>query len=79
MYPNLNAEIARRGITRKAMAKKLGVSPSTLSIKLSGKGFVTLKEALAIKQILNVSVPMETLFASDKPDLQEIGKKEAAV
>ena len=37
MYPNLEAEIARAGTTRKSLSEKLGVTPTTLSLKLSGK------------------------------------------
>ena len=64
MYPNLNAEIARKGIVRKEIAEGLGISPSTLSLKLNGKAIVTLREAATIKRILNVNMPIEELFST---------------
>lgn len=62
MYRNVDAELKRKGMTRSDLAKKLKIAPSTLSLKLSGKSFVTLDEAKRIKEILEVDIPLEILF-----------------
>ena len=63
MFRNLNAEMARRGITSAYLAKELGLTPTTLSLKLNGKSDLSLKQAVRIKAILDVDIPLETLFA----------------
>ena len=50
MYPNLDAELARKKITRTQLAKILKVNPGTLSLKLNGKAPLTLTECIKIKQ-----------------------------
>lgn len=65
MYPNLEAEIARTGTTRKVLSKKLGITPTTLSLKLSGKSSLSLPEAVMIKNLLEVNIPIEELFKED--------------
>ena len=37
MYPNLNAELARRGWNKKVLSKKLGSRYATIVDKLNGK------------------------------------------
>lgn len=51
-YPNLEAEIARRGIKKKDMADKLNLTPKTLSNKLIGKTDFGVKEARCIQSML---------------------------
>lgn len=63
MFRNLNAEMARKGITNAYLAKALGMTPTTLSLKLNGKSELSLKQAVQIKTILGVDIPLETLFA----------------
>lgn len=62
MYPNLNAELARKDVTNAQLAKILGLSPSTVSQKRNGLFDFTLKEAKAIKHFLKVELPLEELF-----------------
>ncbi len=62
MFCNLNAEMARKSITITYLAKELGITPTTLSLKLNGKSDLTLKQAFRIKCILGVDIPLETLF-----------------
>lgn len=62
MYRNLEAEFARQGITKTKVAQELGITLGTLSLKLSGKYKLTLPEAIRIKKILNVDLPIEYLF-----------------
>jgi hypothetical protein len=62
MYPNCKAELARKNITLDKLAKVLGLSITTTSLKLSGKYPLTLMEAKAIKKFLEVDIPLEVLF-----------------
>lgn len=62
MYPNLNAEMSRRNITRGMLAKELGVTLSTLCLKLNGKYKLTLPECKQIKAFLNVNISLDELF-----------------
>lgn len=62
MYPNLNAEMARLGITRKELAQKINMAEATLSFKMNGKTKFTFDEILKIKEMLGVDIPLEELF-----------------
>jgi len=62
-FPNLNAEIARKGLTIEMLSVISGISYSSLSAKLAGRRKMSYEEALKIKNALGVDVPLETLFA----------------
>lgn len=62
MYPNLRAEIVRRGLFMADVAKELGCTESTFSLKMTGKLGFTLKEAFAIKKMLNTDLSIDVLF-----------------
>lgn len=62
MYPNIEAEIARARMTKTKLSKDMGITLGTLSLKLSGKSDLSFPEALKIKKILNVNIPLEELF-----------------
>lgn len=62
MYPNLRAELSRKKITLEKLGKALGLAISTVSQKLNGKYPITLDEAKKIKSLLDVDIPIETLF-----------------
>ena len=62
MFKNVDAELKRKGMTRGDLAKKLNLTPSTMSLKLNGKTHITLNEAMRIKKILGVDIPLEILF-----------------
>ncbi len=62
MYPNCKAELARQDITLEKLAKVLGLALTTVSLKLNGRYPLTLREAKAIKNFLNVDIPLEILF-----------------
>lgn len=67
MYPNLNAEIARKGLTLEDMTielKKRGFNTtvSMLSQKLTGKYKIYLNEAKALKEIVDTDIPIDILF-----------------
>lgn len=62
MYPNLRAEIARKGVTATAIADALGITKGTLSLKMQGKSAFTVPEAKAIKKLLDADVTIDELF-----------------
>lgn len=62
MYPNLRAELTRRGLTMSEFAKRIGMSPQCLSYRMNGKRNFTYPEALRIKKELGVDIPLEILF-----------------
>lgn len=66
MYRNLEAELARKQVSRKELADKLGITPTTLSFKLNGKSELSLVECVEIKKLLGVDEPIEYLFAQDE-------------
>lgn len=65
MYRNLEAEIARSGVTRKEIANVIGCTVGTVCQKLNGKSAFTLSEAKTIKDFLAVDISIEDLFASN--------------
>lgn len=65
LFPNLDAEMARKKITRMALAEKLHKTPTTLSLKLNGKAPLTLTECVEIKNIVNPECTVDYLFATD--------------
>ena len=65
MFCNLNAEMCRKGITGARLAQLLGMTPTTLSLKLNGKSELSLRQAAQIKEILEVDIPLEVLFYRD--------------
>lgn len=65
MYPNLEAEMARKKITRTELAEILHVTPTTLGNKLNGKSVLSLPECLAIKSALQLSMTVDELFSTD--------------
>lgn len=67
MLINLKAEMARKNLTLKAIVNELHTRGFTMTIatlcnKLNGKSQFTFKEAKALKEILNVDIPLEELF-----------------
>ena len=73
MYPNVIAEIKRAGLLQGEVARELGVTPSTFSLKLSGQYSFTFAEAVKVKAIItkaklekeisiNIDLPLEELF-----------------
>ena len=64
VFPNLEAEMARRKITRKSLAQELHMTVNTIGRKLNGNAPLTLGECMKIKEILNVDILLEDLFKS---------------
>ncbi len=65
MYPNFNAERARKGITLEALSEITGVRVPTLSLKLSGKSPISLIEAKKLKKAVGTNLPLEILFGEE--------------
>ena len=66
MYPNLEAEMARNKITQLAMAECIGVTPTTMSLKINGKAKMLLPECMKIKNRLFPNCSIDYLFATDE-------------
>lgn len=70
MFPNIRAEMARKGLTQADIVSALQkrgftmVVP-TFSAKLNDKYEFTFAEAVAIKDILGVEMPLEELFKKE--------------
>lgn len=65
MYPNLEAEMARKKITRGQLAGKMNITPTTLGNKLNGKVDISLPECIEIRKLLGLSMAIDELFKSD--------------
>ena len=70
MFPNLNAEMARRKITQISLAERIGRTPTTLSLKLGGKAPITLSECIEIKNAIDERLSVDYLFATE-PDIRK--------
>lgn len=62
MFPNLEAELKRRGITRGMIAQDFGLAISTVYARLSGKSPLSVSFAKDIKSAYEINVPLEELF-----------------
>ena len=63
MYRILEAEIVRKGLNKKILAKDLGMSYGTLLAKLKGEYSFTLDEAIKFKKVVHVDMTIDDLFA----------------
>ena len=71
MYENVKAEMARKDLTIKDIAKGIGMNRDTLSRKLSGRSCLNLDEAFAIQKAYFPDIPIRVLFKENvntKPD-----------
>lgn len=66
MYSNVRAEMARKNIKIVDLAEMTGIRYQTLSDKLRGDAPILMKEAVAIKNALQVDMPLEELFAVEQ-------------
>lgn len=62
MFPNLNAEMSRKGLGLAELAEALDCTVSTACEKKNGKRPFTLAEAKTVKKFLQVDIPLEELF-----------------
>jgi predicted transcriptional regulator len=63
IFPNLKAELARRGWTVKTLSEVTKIPLSTLNARLYGKSDLRWKDANKIKEALSTDLPLEVLFA----------------
>lgn len=61
-YPVLEAEIAKHGIRKKDIAKRLGISERSFSCKMNGRNDFWLSEVLTIQSIFP-EVSTDKLFS----------------
>lgn len=61
----VGAYLARTGMTRTQLAKKLNMSRSALRSKLKGETEFTLREGYVLKELLHISA--DALFADMQP------------
>lgn len=66
LFKNLRAEMLRAGLDVAGLAKKTGMKVSALYSRLNGTVTFSLDEAIAIKKVLGVEMPLEELFEVDK-------------
>ena len=64
-YPNLEAELARKGITHTDLADMLGIKSGTLSPLMNGKVKMPLETAWRIRDFIDPEMQLEYLFAPD--------------
>ena len=70
-YPNLTAEIAKRGIKKNAISKQLNISEKTLYNKLCGKVPFTWPEVCTINTCFFPDMEPSDLFSrADNPGPQ---------
>ena len=62
MFQNLQAEMARRNLTGRALAKMINVTELTLYNKLNGQREFKLNEMERIKSVLRTDASLEYLF-----------------
>ena len=62
MFPNLDKEMTDLKMTRKSLAAELGMTPTTLSLKLNGKTDISLSECIQIKEIIKSEKSVDYLF-----------------
>ncbi len=62
MYPNLEAELKRKGLKRIDLAQHLNMAQSTLADKMQGRSPFSVQNAVDIKKFLNLDMPLEELF-----------------
>lgn len=70
MYPNVKAELARKGFTLEKLSEEMdkrGVKRTvpTLSLKMSGRYDFTLNEAKLIKKIVGTELTIDELFETE--------------
>lgn len=66
MYRNLEAELARKGITRADIAKALGLALGTVSEKLNNSRKLKVYEAMKIRKTFFPDLDFDYLFETQE-------------
>ena len=64
LYPNLMAEMARKGITAEKIANKIGINVATMSAKINYEGRMKLYEAAKIRDCFFPGMAIDYLFST---------------
>ena len=64
-YPNLSAEMKRRGITQGQLAETLGVSPVTVSRWFQGHRKMSVSSCFKVKEKFFPDLTVDYLFSSE--------------
>ena len=67
MYKEIELIIFTKKLSKAVLAEKLGMTYNTFLLKLKGNYKFTLDEAVKLKKELNSDLPIEDLFATNKP------------
>ena len=62
IYPELEAQLAKKGYYKMKLAEMLGIMPRTLTNKLSGVSHFTVEEAIQIQEQWFSDIPINELF-----------------
>ena len=62
MYPALEAELARRALTRQRIADDFKIAISTVSSRLTGKTDMPFSFAVSLRKKYEIDIPLEVLF-----------------
>ena len=65
MYPNLRAELARKGIGIPQLAELTNIKTTTLYDKYNGRSAFSLDEAMLIRDSLGLDMSIEELFRKE--------------
>ncbi|WP_127491381.1 XRE family transcriptional regulator [Paenibacillus glycanilyticus] len=66
MYPNLAAELARKGLKQKDLVPVLKTRAATISSKLNGKSPLLIDEAFKIQSALFPEMSLDYLFKKEE-------------
>lgn len=70
MYSNLEAEIVRNRISKEILAKAIGKTYTTFTLKLNGKYSFTYDEAIKIQETFFPDIEIKELFKKDNKEQQ---------
>lgn len=65
MYRELEAELVRKGVSRKKLSELIGIAYRTLGAKMRGEQDFNLEECKKIKNILNSDMYIDVLFKKE--------------
>lgn len=74
-YPNLAANMAKKGLRFTRIAEIIGISPASFTLRYQGKTHFKLDEAMRLRDLLFPDLSLEYLF--DTKDQAWCGEKEA--
>lgn len=66
MFPNLRAELARKGISIPQLAEMADMKVTTLYDKYNGRTAFTLDEAIKIRDVLGLDMSIDELFEKEE-------------